>query len=57
MPKGSKGRAAYLEEYTELDEEGLDKDQGYLPEHDNDFPVEELERVASEEETQFLPNL
>jgi hypothetical protein len=40
-----------LEEDTELDEEGLDEDQGYLPEHDNDFPVEEFERVASEEET------
>jgi len=39
-----------LEEHTELDEEGLDEDQSYLPEHDNDFPVEEFERVASEEE-------
>jgi hypothetical protein len=46
-----------LEEYTELDEEGLDKDQSNLPEHDYDFPVEEFERVASEEETQLLPDL
>jgi hypothetical protein len=40
-----------LEEDTELDQEGLDEDQGYLSEHDNDFPVEEFESVASEEES------